>query len=54
MGADRIESGGRGAPHGPGVLGAIAGLLAVAATTASFIPARRATTVDPLMVLKAE
>jgi putative ABC transport system permease protein len=41
-------------PHDPGVLGPIAAVLAVAAVAASFIPARRATAVDPLLVLKAE
>ncbi|PYR78528.1 MAG: hypothetical protein DMF86_05625 [Acidobacteria bacterium] len=41
-------------PHDPGVLGAIAGVLAVAAVAASLIPARRATTVDPILVLKDE
>ena len=41
-------------PHDPGVLAAIAGVLAVAAVAASLIPARRATTVDPILVLKDE
>ena len=41
-------------PHDPAVLGMIALLLGTSALVASFIPARRAASVDPIRVLKQE
>ena len=41
-------------PHDPAVLGMIAFLLGTSALVASFIPARRAASVDPIRVLKQE
>ena len=42
------------APHDPGVLTAILGILGASALLASLIPARRAAGVDPLIVLREE
>ena len=41
-------------PHDPLVLGTMVAVLAGCAVVASFVPARRAATVDPLVVLKEE
>jgi putative ABC transport system permease protein len=41
-------------PHDPVVLGGIALLLGGSAIVAALVPARRAATVDPLVVLKEE
>ncbi|MFW6175604.1 MAG: FtsX-like permease family protein, partial [Acidobacteriota bacterium] len=38
----------------PGVLSAVAGLLAVVVVAASLVPARRATRVDPVVALAAD
>ncbi len=41
-------------PRDPGVLGAVAGVLLVVGVLASFIPAWRATRVDPVVAMRAE
>jgi ABC-type antimicrobial peptide transport system permease subunit len=41
-------------PHDPLVLATIVAILGASAVAASFVPARRAATVDPLVVLKEE
>jgi ABC-type antimicrobial peptide transport system permease subunit len=41
-------------PHDPLVFGSVIGVLAAAGMLACFVPARRATRVDPLTALRAE
>ena len=41
-------------PGDPKTLGAVAGLLAIAAMAASYIPARKATRLDPMTALREE
>ena len=41
-------------PHDPAVLGAAIGMLALSATAAALIPARRAATIDPVRALRNE
>ena len=41
-------------PHDPATLAGAVTILSLVALLAGFIPARRATTIDPLVALKAE
>lgn len=50
--ADYLVS--RGAAGDPSTYGAMAAVLVVAAVLASYLPARRASTVDPVKTLRAE